>query len=345
MRRFIIKCFRIKSFFRKKVFDFEEVIEFGDLLLESLDRRVGEYIHEFPLPDKKGVWVHDLYFPSPLIVSSFKDNPVALEVWLKMGMGGFIFKTILENSQEGNPRPRIVDFDQKGEILNAMGLPGKGLEGLRNIICSNQALLGFERPVGISVGGKTKEEYCRNFLFMNKLCDNFPKTAFFFELNISCPNIDEGKSLTENHESFKETLLFLRKHTSRVVGVKLSPDQSNEDIVRYIETISELDKTYVNLGNTTYRDRKKMGLSSEDFFPKGGGLSGDSLFPRTLEMLQLAKPFNVPVLSTGGVSKLEQAESLLQEGASLVGIATALVKDPYRVIQMNLEVLNSKETD
>ncbi len=334
-RQAVIIGFEWKNRWAKKNFDFEDVIQFGDKVLHRLDCSLGPWVHEFPLPEDIGVYVYDLYFPSPLVVSSFKDDPVILNVWLKMGMGGVITKTLLEHAHFGNPRPRIVDLADKHALINAMGLPGPGVEGFAKILQTNPPLLYSGRPIGISLGGRDMEEYQRNLVYMNRVCDGWDDVSFFFEFNISCPNTKEGQDMCRRLDLLKELLDFTRQHTQRVVGVKLSPDQSNDDLVDYAHVIASFERTYVNLGNTQYRHCETMNLPADTISVGGGGLSGAPLFPRTLEMVRLVSAVNLPIMATGGVSTPEQVYELQKAGAILIGMATALVKDPYDLIRLN----------
>ena len=67
----------------------------------------------------------------------------------------------------------------------------------------------------------------------------------------------------------------------------------------------------------------------------GGGVSGPILFDRTLEIAKLLKPFNLPLISTGGISSIEQVTALKKEGAVIFGMATAIVQNPFNIVRLN----------
>jgi dihydroorotate dehydrogenase len=43
----------------------------------------------------------------------------------------------------------------------------------------------------------------------------------------------------------------------------------------------------------------------------------------------------VPILATGGISTMPQVKALQDQGALLMGMATAVVQDPYCIPRMN----------
>ena len=67
----------------------------------------------------------------------------------------------------------------------------------------------------------------------------------------------------------------------------------------------------------------------------GGGLSGITIFDRTVEMVKLFAKFKIPIMATGGISTINHIKVLKDSGASLFGMATSLVLDPYCVPRIN----------
>ena len=71
---------------------------------------------------------------------------------------------------------------------------------------------------------------------------------------------------------------------------------------------------------------------------EGGGLSGMSIFNRTIEMVNLFSKFSIPIMATGGISRIEHVQALKKSGASLFGMATSLVLDPYCIPKINRQL-------
>ena len=311
-------------------FDFESVILAGEQSLEKILNLPGSGIaFNFSTPSSLRTQLYDLHFDSPLTFSSFQGDLNQIEMWLRMGIGGGVFKTIMSDPRPGNDRPRIEQVDVYGEehLLNAYGLPGKGVLTFRDEI-RDTPLWSFGRPLGLSIGGHNPDEYLDVF---NKLHETFSLVQshpFYYEVNISCPNTDEGKNLLSHPELLEDLLKKMREESEAVIVVKLSPDQSNEDLNVFAEVVKSIDRSALNLGNTHYR-------TSDTLSRGGGGLSGPSLFKRTLEMVELLGTFELPIIATGGIDSADKVLATLDAGARCVGMATALVKDPYIIPKVN----------
>lgn len=319
--------------------DLEEAVEIGDARLAFVRRRLG-ILNKFPIPQDIGSYIHDLYFPSPIIFSSFKDDIDAMGMWLDLGVGGGVFKTAMEDARQGNARPRLQEIIVDGQecLINAMGLPGKDARAKIGLL-ENSGLFKYRRPLGFSVGGSSIDEYMRVFTLSNnarkRVMADDPKTQVFFEINISCPNTAEGQDMARHPSLLAELLKNMRYVTDGVIGVKLSPDFDDVKLRTLAETVACVEKTYVNLGNTSYRSREAVGLDATTFAMQGGGLSGSPLYARTFSMVHAVRPVRIPIVATGGVQNHMEVLALLRSGASLVGMVTALVCDPYRAITVN----------
>ncbi len=319
--------------------DLEEVVQLGDKALKKLNRYAGWLAFQFSIPEGIGYDLYDLHFPSPLTFASFKEESDILAIWLGMGLGGGALKTILREPREGNPRPRLQEavVDGQEAIINAMGLPGKGVLGLIEELDSS-SLFRFNRPIGISIGGYSVEEYKWNFLDLNTVLSNDGEKKYYIELNISCPNTPSGQDLMKHPDQLEDLLTWMRQNTDRVIGVKVSPDKPDATLLAIAEIVRQVPKTFINAGNTQFRTCEQLGLPKPYISIGGGGMSGAPLFARTLEMTALLAPLKIPIMATGGISTCDQVRALQSKGAVLFGMATALVKDPYCVPKINSQL-------
>jgi len=314
--------------------DLEPAVKIGDSIISStmLFKKV---IYEFPLPENYRVEVYDLVFPSPIIGASFKSDDNVLDMWLRMGIGGVILKTIMKDKRVGNPVPRLQDTRYGGVngLINSLGLPGAGLNQFL-ISVKNQTHWSYKRPIGISVGGENESDYVE----IIKKIENVIKTLhdqYFYELNISCPNTKNGQTICENPFELDTLLENLRRITKKTLSVKVSPDISNKILNDIGIICSNYDRIIINAGNTQYKSREQVGLNQRDFSMSGGGLSGPSIFPRTLEMIEKLSKYESHLMATGGISDIKQVNELKKAGATLFGIATSLVLDPYCIPKIN----------
>ena len=325
-------------YFYQKLFfqpnDLESAVIFGDRALSSLTI-IKKVIHEFPMPVGYNRNVFGLNFQSPLIGASFKSHKETLNSWMRMGLGGLIFKTIMRDKRDGNPRPRLKDvfIDSDNGLLNALGLPGPGIEKFIEYIPSS-SLWNYGRPLGISLGGDEINDY----LFLVNEIDSSLKrlhSNYFYELNISCPNTHTGMTIGDDPKLLNELISKIRMQISKVISVKVSPDSSNKILNEIGEICASHSSIIINSGNTQYKVREDLGFSENNFSMKGGGLSGPHLFTRTLEMVRLFSHFEIPIMATGGISTINHVNALENAGASLFGMATSLVLDPYCIPRIN----------
>ena len=314
--------------------DLETAVACGDKALSSL-RLCAPLFFDFNIPKGIETEVYGMKFPSPIVGASFKSELQILDIWFRMGLGGIILKTIMQEERDGNLRPRLQDafFDGQKGLLNSMGLPGPGIDEFA-IAIPKFSIWDYGRPLGISVGGDSREDYVDTVATLEQaLCEK--DSVYFYELNISCPNTETGKSLSDNLQDLELVLQEVRQLTSNPVSVKVSPDQDDGDLKKIGEISKSIHKVIINAGNTTYKKSGDVGIASSHFSSVGGGLSGPVLFYRTLNMVKLFSDFNIPIMATGGISTINHVAALQEAGATLFGMATALVFDPYCIPKIN----------
>lgn len=354
-RNHVISAARSRCLKEGKKFDLENVVLLGD---EQLKKLPG-FLTRFKIPEGIGVKVYDLDFPSPLVLSSFKDDYGVIQRWTELGLGGATVKTIMPTQRDGNPRPRLtsVQYEGKEHFLNAMGLPGPGLDETFNKLKNSHLFSLFGTVIGLSIGGTTLDEYkCvfNKLELLHEIRENvvgipvigtFSKD-FYYEINISCPNTSEGQQMSKNPALLDELLSYMRTgehRTNSVIFVKVSPDSDNETLLRLGRITRKYERTGINAGNTTTRTCEQVGLPNDEISIGKGGLSGPALYKRTKEMLELLAPLRLPIISTGGIYCAEQVMELQRIARRynvphLVGMASAVVKDMYCIPKINNEL-------
>jgi dihydroorotate dehydrogenase (NAD+) catalytic subunit len=127
--------------------------------------------------------------------------------------------------------------------------------------------------------------------------------------------------------SLADVVRRARRATRRALFVKLSP--TLPDIAGSAEIAVDAGADAITLVNTmpglvidVERRRPALGFGT-------GGVSGTALLPvGVLATWKVSQRVRVPVLGIGGVSSGEDALQYLIAGASLVGIGTAMLRDP-----------------
>ena len=333
--RFLRRLIIMQQSLLKK--DLEGAIIVGDKINHLLMNSPLKHLLKFSIPNNIATHLYGLNFPSPIIAASFKDDISALLQWQFVGIGGITYKTVLKDPSEGNKRPRIQEVSYNGHyaLLNSLGLPTKGVDSFVNHF-ENEQLLSFNRPIGISIGGDSVSDYVQVFESINSKVESSPFDQFFYEINISCPNTEDGKCLSDDLNQLAFLLNKMRSLSSKVIIVKTSPDSNDSEILKICEILSSLDKSVINVGNTKYISIESVGLKPNHFSKSGGGLSGPPLFNSTLERVKLINGnFKVPIIATGGIENYNQVKSVIDNGATLIGMASQLVTDPFIIPQIN----------
>ena len=225
--------------------DLEPAVKLGDTVLSSFGI-LGKLIYDFPIPVGKNIEIYELTFPSPLIGASFKSEPEILDIWLRMGLGGVVFKTVMKEKRIGNARPRLQDARIHGEkgLLNSLGLPGPGIANFINDIVHSM-LWEYGRPLGISIGGDTVNEYVKNIGQVQTVLQHHT-LPYFYEVNISCPNTENGQTICEDPATLNSLLSAIKKTVSNPISVKVSPDVSNETLGAIGEICTTYDTLLIN---------------------------------------------------------------------------------------------------
>ena len=327
-------------FFQKIIFrprDLETAVKVGDKVLGSFFI-LKKVIFEFPIPTGNGLEIYGLKFPPPLVGASFKADKNILDMWLQMGIGSIIFKTIMKEERIGNPRPRLQEIAMGSGtgIFNSLGLPGPGIKNFSNNI-KDHILWDYDRPLGISIGGDSISDYIDNIHQIQRSLQN-NDNQYYYELNISCPNTDNGQTICEDPGALQNMLSLIRENISQPISIKISPDVSDITLDEIGEVCRSFDQMIINTGNTHYKKISEINLDESNFSMEGGGLSGTSIFNRTIEMVNIFSKFNMPIMATGGISKIEHVNRLKDSGAILFAMATSLVLDPYCIPRINRQL-------
>ena len=61
---------------------------------------------------------------------------------------------------------------------------------------------------------------------------------------------------------------------------------------------------------------------------------------RNVELI--ASNFDIPIIATGGISTYKDVRLVLEKGATLVGMASQLVIDPFQIPQINSKLSDEK---
>lgn len=239
-------------------------------------------------------------------------------------LGAIVTKTITLEPRIGHPPARVFETDSG--MLNAIGLQNVGLE--KFISEKVPFLEKHNAGVVVNIAGKSISEYC-------SLCEGLTgvsKNILMIELNMSCPNVDDGMEFSKSTKLAENLVRETKKATGIPIIAKLSPNVS--EIGDIASAAEQGGADAVSLINTLVG----MAVDTETFKPRlsniTGGLSGPAIKPVALAMVYRAgKSVRIPVIGIGGISNYSDALEFMLCGASAIQIGTANFANPRTAIE------------
>ena len=306
-------------------------------LLRSLGKsRAGRSIVRSlagPTPKGDGVDCLGLRFPNRLgLAAGYDKDGAALRGLASLGFGHLEIGTVTRQSQPGNPRPRLFRLEQDQALINRLGFPSRGAAAVA------RALRGDRPPdvvVGVNLGkgvGTPLEEAAEDYL---SLVGTFRPLADYLTINVSSPNT-LGLRRLQSRDHLEQLLTQVRRLLEDGPGrrppllVKLAPDLTAEALEDALGACVGRAQGVIASNTTTSRPSLRGRYAAET-----GGLSGRPLFPMALEQLKRIVRWSegrLVVVGCGGVSSAEEMRAMLDAGASLVQIYSALVYQGPRVV-------------
>ena len=242
-------------------------------------------------------------------------------------LGGIVTKAVSPAPRAGAPAPRVAEFT--GGMINAVGLANPGVSAVRRehlpwLARSLPSVRKLANVVGFGVG-----EFAAVIERLDDAVNGEQHGALDgFELNVSCPNVKAGgMEFGADPAALAEVVRLARAATGRPIFVKLSP--ALPDIARSAGVAADAGANGLTLVNTipglvidVERRRPALGFGT-------GGVSGTALLPvGVLATWKVRRAVKLPLMGIGGVSTANDALQYLLAGATLVGMGTAMLRDP-----------------
>ena len=279
----------------------------------------------------------NLTFKNPVVMASgtFGFGKEYGDLYDISKLGGISTKGITLEKRDGNKGIRV--WETPSGMMNSVGLENPGVEGF--IKDESPFLEKLDTKVLINVSGSRIEDYIEA---VGKIEDSLHE---IIELNISCPNVKSGgMAFGTNADSAYGIVKEIRKHTKKMLMVKLSPNVG--DIAEIASACVEAGAEALSLINTVQAmaiDVKKRKIIFDNTY---AGLSGPAIRPIARRMVhQVAKAVDVPIMGMGGIVNGEDALSFIMAGASCVQIGTANFMDLKAGIRIIEEIENFMEME
>ena len=240
-------------------------------------------------------------------------------------LGAVVTKGVANEPWVGNPTPRVAET--YGGMLNAVGLQNPGIDLFveRDI----PYLAKFDTRIIVNVCGRTTEDYCE---VVQRLAS---QPVDMLEINISCPNVEEGGiAFGQSAKSVEAITKEVKKHAKQPVIMKLSPNVT--DIAEMAKAAESGGADALSLINTITGMKIDIHKRKFTLANKTGGLSGPAIHPVAVRMVhQAAQAVKIPIIGMGGIMTAEDAIEMILAGASAVSVGTANFRNP----QVTMEIV------
>ncbi|HAH20670.1 MAG: dihydroorotate dehydrogenase B catalytic subunit [Omnitrophica WOR_2 bacterium GWF2_43_52] len=247
-------------------------------------------------------------------------------------LGVIVTKTITLKPRQGNPPPRTCETP--AGMLNSIGLENPGMEKFI------QEKLPFLKKTGVPIiVSIASESDTDEFITLARRLDAI-KEVSAIELNISCPNIhegrrarDEGRLVSQNPQATYEVVKAVRNVTRKTLITKLSPNVT--DITEIALAAERAGTDAVALINTLMG----MSINVKTRKPKiamvTAGLSGPAIRPVAMRMVwEVYQKVKIPIIGMGGIMDTESALEFFLAGASAISVGTANFINPKTTIDI-----------
>lgn len=295
---------------------------FGEWLLAHL------YGYRYPSLEKE---VFGVRFRNPIGAAAGIDREARL--YRQLGALGFGFVEIgslTAKPQSGGIRPRLFRLRRANALLHRMGEPNCGLEKaverLRRRAHGRKVVVGANLTAGTHTARENvTREYLRSFRSLYQYVE-------YFTINITSL-VGSREDYTPEDKALVEEILeamfdFRRgQNDYRPILLKLSPDWDNDQVDDMVRILIDtpLDGLVVSDCSGQYTSTltaKEAGRMA------GSRLGGAPLLERTIELIRYVcskMDYSYPVIGVGGMMSAEDAQRMLDAGASLVQCYSAMV--------------------
>ena len=296
-------------------------IPFSGKIIRSIYRK------ESPSLEKE---VFGIKFPNPVgLAGGLDKNGEFYNDMANFGFGFVEIGSLTPKPQEGNPKPRCFRVPADKAIINRFGINNKGVknavEHLKKVRPQVIVAANISKNTS-SINEDAAKDYETSFALLYDFVD-------MFVVNVSCPNVVGLTALQDISflSDIVDRLLDLRMYYDeyRPILLKVSPDLSHEQLDEIVEYCLRSGIDGIVAGNTTRSREGLPSLTPEKIEAIGnGGLSGAPLHKKNLELVKYIHTISegkLPIIGVGGIMSGEQAQDMINAGASLVEIYSGFI--------------------
>jgi len=285
-------------------------------------------------------------FENPVGLSAgFDKNAQLINIIPDVGFGFMEVGSITAEPCLGNPKPRLHRLvKDKGIIVN-YGLANKGSARIYKKLKNKK----FRIPLAISIAktnnplikeDSSVDDYFKTFKLMRGIGN-------FTVINISCPNVGDGRSF-EDPNLLKKLLKKIDKiRKNEIILLKLSPDISDKNLNEIIKLAQTYKINGFVISNLTKKRDKK--LSKDKNLKYSGGISGKPVKNKSDNLIKKVykkTKGRFVIIGSGGIFSGKDAYEKIKNGASLVQLITGMVYEgPGIIKKINKELVELMKRD
>jgi dihydroorotate dehydrogenase (NAD+) catalytic subunit len=254
-------------------------------------------------------------------------------------LGAIIPKTVTRLPREGNPEPRWhpPSFRQALEdgettFLNSIGLTNPGIEAALSKLAPEWSKI--DATMILSLSADSVSEFGEMTAMTNGV-SGFQA----IELNLSCPNIENGALFSHSAELTANAVAAVKENTCLPVLAKLAPNVP--DVTVIAQSAANAGADALTISNTLPAMQIDIETRKPVLGAVTGGLSGQGLRPVALALVyRAAQVVDIPIIGVGGIFNANHALEYFLAGASAIQIGSANLVDlwsPFHILD-ELEV-------
>jgi dihydroorotate dehydrogenase len=273
--------------------------------------------------------VFGITFPNPVgLAGGLDKNGEHYNDLANFGFGFIEIGSLTPKPQDGNPKPRCFRVPQDRAIINRFGINNKGVKNAVEQLKKDRPNVIVAANISkntTSINEDAAKDYETSFALLYDFVD-------MFVVNVSCPNVVGLTALQDISflSDIVDKLLDLRRYydTYRPILLKVSPDLSSEQLDDIIDYCLRSGIDGLVAGNTT-RSRDGLTIDPKKIEEIGnGGMSGAPVHKKNLELVRYIHTKSegrLPIIGVGGIMSGEEAQAMMDAGASLVEIYSGFI--------------------
>lgn len=295
------------------------------------------YKKETPVLQKE---VFGITFPNPVgLAGGLDKNGEHYNDLANFGFGFIEIGSLTPKPQDGNPKPRCFRVPQDRALINRFGINNKGVKNAVEQLKKDRPNVIVAANISkntTSINEDAAKDYETSFALLYDFVD-------MFVVNVSCPNVVGLTALQDISflSDIVDKLLDLRRYydTYRPILLKVSPDLSSEQLDDIIDYCLRSGIDGLVAGNTT-RSRDGLTIDPKKIEEIGnGGMSGAPVHKKNLELVRYIHTKSegrLPIIGVGGIMSGEEAQAMMDAGASLVEIYSGFVYEGPALVKQIL---------